>query len=148
MFLGIEIGGTKLQLCVGSGKDRELVEFERATVRPEEGAQGVLNQIKDLGKRIIGRLDETRALKGIGIGFGGPVEPQEGRVITSYQVSGWENFSLTKWCQTTFGLPAVLSNDSDAAGLAEAVLGAGHGQPVVYYTNAGSGIGGSLIIDG
>ena len=45
-------------------------------------------------------------------------------------------------------LPAALSNDSDAAGLAEALLGAGRGHRVVFYTNVGSGIGGALVIDG
>ena len=147
MFLGIEIGGTKLQLCVGTGNTRELVEHERAAVRPEDGAEGVLNQIETVGKRMIGRLDKRHQLKGIGIGFGGPIEPEAGLVITSHQVAGWNDFALAQWCEDTFGLPAVLANDSDAAGLAEAVLGAGRGQSVVYYTNAGSGIGGALIID-
>ncbi|MEA1950267.1 MAG: ROK family protein [Planctomycetota bacterium] len=148
MFLGIEIGGTKLQLCVGTGKTRELVELERVAVRPEDGAQGVLDQIKAVGKRMIKRLGKRYEVKGIGIGFGGPIEPRTGRVITSHQVSGWNDFALAQWCEDTLGLPAVLANDSDAAGLAEAVLGAGRGQSVVYYTNAGSGIGGALLIDG
>ena len=148
MFLGIEIGGTKLQIGVGSGKTRELVELERMSVRPQDGAQGVLDQIEEVGKRLIGRLAGQHDVKAVGIGFGGPIEPRGGRVITSHQVAGWNDFALVGWCEDVFGLPAVLANDSDVAGLAEAVLGAGRGQSVVYYTNAGSGIGGALIIDG
>lgn len=148
MFLGIEIGGTKLQIGVGSGTTRELVELERMAVRPKDGAEGVLGQIEEAGKRLIGRLGKEHGVKAIGIGFGGPIEPQAGRVITSHQVAGWNDFALAQWCEKTFGLPAVLANDSDAAGLAEAVLGAGRGQSAVYYTNAGSGIGGALVIDG
>jgi glucokinase len=41
-----------------------------------------------------------------------------------------------------------LANDSDSAGLAEARFGAGKGHRVVFYNNVGSGIGGSLVIDG
>ena len=148
MFLGIEIGGTKLQVCVGSGKTKELVALERVDVRPQDGAQGVLAQIEEVGKNLIARLGKKHKVKGIGIGFGGPIEPHAGRVITSHQVAGWNNFALAQWCEDTFGLPAVLANDSDAAGLAEAMLGAGRGQAVVYYSNAGSGIGGALIING
>lgn len=148
MFLGIEIGGTKLQVCAGTGNTRELVDLERMAVRPQDGAQGVLDQIEKAGKKILGRLGKRHAAKGIGIGFGGPIEPHAGRVITSHHVSGWNDFALAQWCEDTFGLPAVLANDSDAAGLAEAMLGAGRGQSVVYYTNAGSGIGGALIDHG
>ena len=148
MFLGIEIGGAKLQIGVGSGTTRKLVEMARAVVRPQDGAQGVLDQIEEIGKRLIGLLGKRHGVKAIGIGFGGPIDPHGGRVITSHQVAGWNDFALAQWCENTFGLPAVLANDSDAAGLAEAVLGAGRGQSVVYYTNAGSGIGGALVIDG
>ena len=37
MFLGIEIGGTKLQLGIGSGDGPPLVELRRADIRSEEG---------------------------------------------------------------------------------------------------------------
>ena len=148
MFLGIEIGGTKLQVAAGSGKTGELVALERMKVRPQDGATGVLTQIEKAGKNVIGQLKDRQPVTAIGIGFGGPVDADSGRVITSHQVSGWDDFALAQWCEETFGLPAVLANDSDTAGLAEALLGAGRGQSVVYYMNAGSGIGGALIIDG
>ena len=40
------------------------------------------------------------------------------------------------------------SNDADAAGLAEALFGAGRGHRVVFYITVGSGIGGALVVDG
>ncbi len=46
------------------------------------------------------------------------------------------------------GLPAVLGNDADVAGLAEALYGAGKGLSPIFYVTVGSGIGGGLIIDG
>jgi len=41
-----------------------------------------------------------------------------------------------------------LANDSDSAGLAEAIFGAGQGSRIVFYNNVGSGIGGAFIIGG
>ena len=41
MFLGIEIGGTKLQLGVSPAEDGKLTALERAAVQPENGAQGI-----------------------------------------------------------------------------------------------------------
>ena len=144
MYLGIEIGATKLQLAVGPGDGSPFVEFQRADVHLEAGAGGILRQIDSIGHELMAR-HQPRA---IGIGFGGPVDAEAGRTITSHQVEGWTDFALVDWCRETLGLPAGLSNDSDAAGLAEALFGAGHGHRVVFYTNVGSGIGGALVVDG
>ena len=46
------------------------------------------------------------------------------------------------------GLPAVLGNDADVAGLAEALHGAGKGLSPIFYITIGSGIGGGFIING
>ncbi len=144
MFLGIEIGGTKLQLAVGAGDASPLVELRRADVHSEDGAGGILRQIETIGHELIERYRPTA----VGIGFGGPVDAEEGRTIISHQVEGWTDFALAAWCRETFGLPAAISNDADAAGLAEALFGAGRGHRVVFYITVGSGIGGALVIDG
>ena len=144
MYLGIEIGGTKLQLGVGTGDDDRLVAMERGAVQPRLGAEGILRQIEQQGRALI----KTHSPRGIGVGFGGPVDPKEGRVVKSHHVEGWTDFPLARWCAETFGLPTVVGNDSDLAGLAEARFGAGQGHKVVFYTNCGSGIGGALVIEG
>jgi glucokinase len=144
MFLGIEIGGTKLQVAVGPGKGQPLVDLRRADVTPTGGAEGVLRQIAQCGSELL----ERHEVRAVGVGFGGPIDAQSGTTITSHQVEGWDGFPLVDWCRDTFGLPASLVNDSDAAGLAEARFGAGEGGRVVFYSNVGSGIGGALVIDG
>ena len=144
MFLGIEIGGTKLQLGVGCGDGGPLVALQRADVEPQYGAETILRQIERIGRPLI----EQHRVSAIGIGFGGPVDADAGRTITSHQVDGWRDFPLADWCRRTLGTPAVLSNDSDLAGLGEARFGAGRGHRVVFYSNVGSGIGGALVVDG
>jgi glucokinase len=144
MYLGIEIGATKLQLAVGRGDGSPFAEFQRAEVRLEDGAGGILRQIESVGRGLI----ERHHPRAIGIGFGGPVDAESGRTITSHQVKGWTDVALVDWCRKTMQLPAALSNDSDAAGLAEALFGAGSGHRVVFYTNVGSGIGGALVAGG
>lgn len=143
MFLGIEIGGTKLQLGVGRG-DGTLVAVERLDVDPKRGAAGILGQIEATARVLAAR----HSVAGIGIGFGGPVDSTSGMVVKSHHVAGWEDFPLVDWCRRELLLPAVLENDCDAAGLAEARYGAGRGRKVVFYVTVGSGIGGGLVIDG
>jgi glucokinase len=144
MFLGIEIGGTKLQLGIGSGDGRPLVALERLAVQPEHGAEGIRRQIATAAKPLVDRY----AVKRIGFGFGGPVDAAKGRTITSHQIEGWQDYPLADWGRETFGCPAIVANDSDCAGLAEARFGGGQGHRVVFYSNVGSGIGGALVIDG
>lgn len=144
MFLGIEIGGTKLQLGVGTGQGPPLAELVRLEVRPERGAEAIRQQIAEHGRPLVAR----HAVQAVGIGFGGPVDAARGRTIVSHQVAGWEDFPLAQWCQQALRVPVLLANDSDCAGLAEACFGAGRGHRVVFYTNVGSGIGGALVVDG
>ncbi len=144
MLLGIEIGGTKLQFGIGPGNGPPLKALRRIDVEPQRGADGIRQQIEQIGRELLQEYE----VKAIGIGFGGPVDSQTGRTVTSHQIEGWDDFPIVDWCRDTFGLPTVLCNDSDAAGLAEARFGAGKGNRVVFYTNVGSGIGGALVIDG
>ncbi len=144
MYLGIEIGGTKLQLGVGDGRGATAVALERLTVDPARGAAGIRQQIAAAADRLLAGC----APAGIGIGFGGPVDAAAGRTIKSHQIAGWEDFPLADWCAQTLGAPTTLQNDADTAALAEARFGAGRGANPVFYVTVGSGIGGGLVVDG
>lgn len=144
MFLGVEIGGTKLQLGVGDAQSAELAELVRADVRPDDGAAGILQMIQQLGSKLAG----IHPIERVGIGFGGPVDAIQGRVIKSHQIQGWDNFHLSDWCHDVFGVPVRLGNDCDCATLAEARFGAGQGRHTVFYVTVGTGVGGGCVQDG
>jgi glucokinase len=148
MFLGIEIGGTKLQLGVGRG-DGKLLGLWRGAVVAGRGAAGIQEQITSAIPELLGKAGVGRGeLRGVGIGFGGPVDDATRTVITSHQIAGWDGFPLADWVSDLVGLPAVLGNDADVAGLAEALHGAGKGYSPIFYVTVGTGIGGGLIVDG
>lgn len=142
-FLGIEIGGTKLQIVVGDGEARVRARH-RFTAARSEGAAGIRRQIAEA---LPGVLRDVRPAA-IGVGFGGPVNGRTGRIARSHQVEGWSDFDLAGWLREISGLPVVVENDSNAAALAEAVRGAGSGMNPVFYFNLGSGVGGGLVVDG
>lgn len=148
MYLGIEIGGTKLQLGVGRG-DGTLAGLWRGSVDVPAGAEGIRTQILAAVPELLGRSQVERGqLRGVGIGFGGPVDDATRSVIKSHQIQGWDGFPLADWIGRMLDLPAVLGNDADVAGLAEALFGAGKGLSPIFYITIGSGIGGGLIING
>lgn len=143
MFLGIEIGGTKLQLGVGDGSGGELVEQVRRDVDRTRGAEGILKQIEETAAPLIAQ----HAIERIAIGFGGPVDGRQGIVRCSHQVAGWEDFPLAAWCEQRFA-PTRVRNDCDCAALAEARFGAGRGSDRVLYVTVGTGVGGGLVSGG
>jgi glucokinase len=148
MYLGIEIGGTKLQLGIGPG-DGTLAGLWRGTVDPASGADGIRRQIMAAVPELLARSGTANSLiKGAGVGFGGPVDDATRTVIKSHQIVGWDGFPLADWMSEILGKPVVLGNDADVAGLGEASFGAGKGLSPVFYITIGSGVGGGLIIDG
>ena len=86
-LLGIEIGGTKLQVGLGRG-DGSLEAIERLRVDPARGAPAILDQIKTAFDVLLKRSNLTPGeVGGVGVGFGGPVDVDAGCVQTSYQVA-------------------------------------------------------------
>jgi glucokinase len=148
-LLGVEIGGTKLQLGLGRG-DGRVRALERRTIVPGNGAEGILGQIVEAYGPLLASAGLARQdVRAAGIGFGGPVDALRGVVTTSHQIAGWDDFPLADWTRRELDVDHVaVENDADTAGLAEARFGAGAGCSPVLYLTVGSGIGGGLIIDG
>jgi glucokinase len=148
MYLGLEIGGTKLQLGLGRG-DGAIDALWRGTVNPAKGSEGIRRQIVDVVPLLLAKVNiASAALRGVGIGFGGPVNDATRTVIKSHQIAGWDNFPLADWLSDIVGVPAVLGNDADVAGLAEALFGAGKGLSPIFYITVGTGVGGGLVVGG
>src|SRR4051812_3492258 len=146
MYLGIEIGGTKLQIGLGPG-DGPIYSLWRGAVVPAGGADGIRKQIEGAIPELLANAKRGRdELKGVGIGFGGPVDDATRSVIKSHQIEGWDNFPLADWLGEALGLPAVLGNDADVAGLAQGPVGAGQSpSPVPHITLCSRHCGGAGI---
>jgi glucokinase len=142
-MLGIEIGGTKLQIVQGEGG--RIHRRWRATVDPTAGGPAILKQLQDG----IANLTATTPASAVAAGFGGPVDHAQGRICTSHQIEGWEGFPLGEWLRQQTRAPSVVENDANTAALGEAVYGAGAGQEgPLFYVTLGSGVGGGLVVDG
>ncbi|MEI2775014.1 MAG: ROK family protein [Tetrasphaera sp.] len=147
-LLGVEIGGTKLQVALGT-PDGRIVELAQGRVDRGRGPAGILEWLAANAAALNARAGEHGGdVCGIGVGFGGPLETVGGRIIESVQIPDWEGFELGHWFEDHFDLPTQVYNDSSAAGYGEYRLGSGRGTSEFFYTNIGSGIGGSLIVDG
>lgn len=148
-YLGLEIGGTKLQAAIGTG-DGQIHSQIRGGVEPGIDASRVRSRLAELVAELLAQAaGHDKNISGVGIGFGGPVDVEAGRTVHSHQVAGWDDFPLAEWASETFGgRPVAIHNDADTAALGEALFGAGEGRSPVLYVNSGSGVGGGLIVDG
>lgn len=146
--IGIEIGGTKLQVGVADSSGG-LVGFVRRTVDRTLGATGIRSALVEMVAQALTEGGvEAPEVNGVGIGFGGPYDCRRGRVIRSFQIEGWNDFPLRQWAEDQWHAPVIVRNDAAVAGLGEALQGAGRGWSRVFYVTVGSGIGGGWIVDG
>jgi glucokinase len=144
MFLGIEIGGTKLQIFAANAAGIIMRRW-RGTVRKELGGPAICRQIAE-GIADIQEADAGLKIHSAGVGFGGPIDTRTGTIRISHQIPGWENFPLGDWLQEQIHAPAIVDNDANVGALGEAIRGSGAGLDPVFYVTLGSGIGGGLVV--
>lgn len=141
-LIGIEIGGTKLQVVAG-GESGRITGRHRFNVEAAEGAAGIRRNV-EWALRDFSR----QKISAVGVGFGGPVDWRTGRVACSHQVGGWNDFPMAEWIEGQIHAPVFVDNDANVGALGEASHGAGAGMSPVFYVTLGSGVGGGLVLDG
>ncbi len=142
-YLGIEIGGTKLQFVVGD-ESAKIRERRRFTVERESGGEAIRRQIQATLPELLAAAKPSA----LAVGFGGPVDRATGTIALSHQIEGWSGFALRDWLHALSGLPVIVENDANTATLGEALHGAGVGCDPVFYVTLGSGVGGGLVVTG
>ncbi|MBR2572569.1 MAG: ROK family protein [Clostridia bacterium] len=142
LYMGVEIGCTKQQAAV-CARNGSIVRMVGEKVPHPNGAADILKWLEATLRALIAAYPEIAR---IGYGFGGVLETKSGDLQASVQVPGWMGFHLREWSEEKFGRGSVVVNDTVAGGYAERLLGSGRDSKVFFYTNIGTGIGGSLFI--
>ena len=142
------LGGTKVLAGVVAPDGKILSTVKRAT-KPEGGPEAVVARIvKSVQEAIKEAKLETRDILALGSGAPGPLDPDNGVVLHTPNMPGWDNVPLAKMLGDAVGVPAFIANDVDLGTLGEFALGAGQGCRHVVGIFVGTGIGGGLILDG
>ncbi|MEO6590020.1 MAG: ROK family protein, partial [Pyrinomonadaceae bacterium] len=94
-------------------------------------------------------LDETQTtLSAIGICCPGPIDIENGLVVSPTNLPNWINFPIVEILKKKFGVPVVFDNDANAAALGEFYEGAGREFRDILYVTISTGIGGAIICGG
>lgn len=141
-YVGIDLGGTNVRVA----KVDEQGNIVQSVIGPSYGLQGP-EKIENNMLSMLEQFD-LKDVKSIGLAIPGPVDGVRNVISQATNIPGCENYPFADKMQEVTGVPVFLDNDANAAGLAEALLGAGKGYKIVYYLTHSTGIGGGLIIDG
>lgn len=142
-FAGIELGGTKCILVLGSGPTELIARHVVPTRHPDQ----TLPEIE----RILREWRQAHDVRGIGIATFGPVdlEPQSstyGRIQAPHK-RGWDDVALLAALPSSADVPTIVDTDVNGAAIAEMRWGAGRGLEDFAYITVGTGVGVGLIVN-
>ncbi len=146
-ILGIDIGGTKISVCLAL-KTGKILEKQvlRTQIRAQtwESVSGISNAILNI---LAQRKIFFRDLLGIGVGIPGPLNFRKEKIERSPNLPGWERVPLKKILNRLFKCPVFIENDAKAATLGIKYFGEGRSVDHFVYITVSTGIGSGMIIN-
>lgn len=153
--VGIDIGGTKCAVVLGKGEipdsyeDDFIIECRCFQTKSHNTWQETINHIINVTETLLAdRGIEPANLIGIGISCGGPLDYQNGVILSPPNLVGWNQVPIVELLKNHFKVPVYLQNDANACALAEWKFGAARGKRNVIFLTFGTGLGAGLILDG
>lgn len=143
LFLGIDIGGTKTAVIVGT-ETAEVVWREQFATEVECGPEKCFEKIK----ASVATALKQGSIKSIGVSCGGPLDSKKGLILSPPNLPGWDEVPITRMLSDWSNLPVYLMNDANAGAVAEWRFGAGKGVENMIFLTFGTGIGAGLILNG
>ena len=146
--VGVDIGGTNVKIALVDKKG-EILFSKTVPTRAEMGYEYTVGNIKQSIKELIEEAKiEKNAIEGIGFGFPGQIDCDNGIVRILPNIPGWINVPIADIMQKEFNVPVKVDNDVRCAALAELNYGAGSGCKNLICITIGTGIGSGLIVNG
>jgi fructokinase len=142
MYIGIDWGGTKMEVIGLEADGTELVRHRIPTPRDDYGAS--IRAVQEL----VGVAEQRTGKTGtVGLGIPGSPNPLT-QLIRNSNTKWLNGRPLGADLEEALGRPVRIANDGNCLAVSEAVDGAGAGAHVVMGIIIGTGHGGGIAIDG
>jgi glucokinase len=142
--IGIDLGGTAIKLGRFTRAGTCIQSLTVPTPQPSR-PDAVIDMIVYAIEKLAPSLTNVMA---IGIGTPGPAD-LAGRVAKiAINLDGWVDIPIASLLKSRTGVPAVVGNDGNCAGLGERWLGAGRHYRNSVLLTLGTGVGGAVFING
>jgi predicted NBD/HSP70 family sugar kinase len=143
MKVGLDVGGTKTDAVAVDDSGAIVGRVRLATGwGPDAVTATVLDAVSALGREA---GVDVSAIRSVGIGIPGQIEPGAGRVVHAVNL-GVEELDLVAATQPRLGVPVGVENDVKAAALGAFALHGGSGS--MGYLNLGTGIAAGIVSEG
>ena len=141
--IGLDLGGTAIKLGRFLENGTCLDSLTVPTPQPST-PEAVIEAIV----KAVNQLNTAQNCIALGVGTPGPANA-EGRIAkVAINLTGWHDIPLADLLERKIGLPTIIANDGNCAGLGEAWLGAGRRFKNLVLLTLGTGVGGAVILDG
>lgn len=143
-YVSVDIGGTAIKYGLISA-DGQILSRGVTDTDAKRGGPAVRDTV--LG--IVDGFFLQEKINGVCISTAGMVDPERGVITYSAPlIPDYAGIEYKKTMEERFRVPCEVENDVNCAGLAESVSGAAAGSRISLMLTVGTGIGGSIIIDG
>ena len=142
--LAVDIGGTKI-LAGLVGPDGAASAMRQVPTPAQEGPEAIIAAVLGLCRGI---LAQAPGVSACGVGTAGVVGRDGAITSATDLLKDWAGTPLGERLQVELGLPVTVLNDVHATGFCEARIGAAAGAASALVVAVGTGIGGSLVLDG
>jgi fructokinase len=142
MRIGIDLGGTKIEILALAPDGSELLRERVAT--PRDSYQAVVIAIRDLVLEAEAKLGRPGT---VGLAIPGIVSPKTG-LMKNANSTVLIGHPLDKDVSEALQRPVRAANDANCFALSEATDGAAAGREIVFGIIAGTGVGGGICAGG
>lgn len=142
MRIGIDLGGTKIEIIVLDEQGQEIYRQRLGTPHNDYTATlHVIAQLIERAENVLGRQGS------VGVGTPGALSRRTGLLKNSNSVC-LNGKPIIQDLESLLHRPIRLSNDANCFALSEAIDGNAAGAQVVFGVIIGTGIGGGIIVSG
>ncbi|HVI45698.1 MAG TPA: ROK family protein [Chitinophaga sp.] len=146
LVVGIDIGGTNTKFGIVDRRGNILCDGRMLTNQHED-VNCFMDELHQHMSALIEQVGGIELIKGIGVGapngnfYNGNIEYAPNL--------RWKGIiPLANLMEKKFGLPAVLTNDANAAALGELIYGAARGMKDFIVITLGTGVGSGIVANG
>ncbi len=147
LYLGVDVGGTKVQVSLVEESGQRLQRRRRPTPR-SGGPEQVVTAIEKAMEETLAKAGaESAQLVAVGIAIPGVVDPDRGHVVVTPNLN-LTGVTIGPRLEEKFQVPVAVGNDCNLGTLGEKWLGAARDAESVVGIFVGTGIGAGCIQGG
>lgn len=146
-YLCIDIGGTSIKYGLLEEEENKISIFEQDSIdtRVTLDKNYILEDIIELVEKFISKKE----LKGVCVSSAGIIDSNKGEVVfAGPTIPKYTGTKIKETIEKKFSVRCEVENDVNCAGLGEYWYGVGKGSSSMVCLTIGTGIGGSIILNG